>query len=259
METQRHRSGYTLATAKPWLEQMEQVCENAGIEHVDILLDQAAWMNAAMPMLQIIMPVAPWFSLFTGTPEEHLLHKAPLLIRLTLRQPQHRSWLIELLTHCARERLLALISPLPFEVLSHALRALCQAERGGRGVLLRYYDPRVFPLLVSSVLTVEQRMEFRRVAYYWTWVDRDDQPQWLLGGTDVPPGSTNISGGIELTDLQCDALGCISDAHKLMMGEQFAHLGESNEKRFSFLYKCALEAAGKNYFGDLAEYVGRRI
>jgi hypothetical protein len=238
---------------------MEQVCENAGIEHVDILLDQAAWINAAMPMLQIITPAAPWFSLFTGTPEEHLLHKAPLLIRLTLTQPQHRSWLIELLTHCARERLLALVSPLPFEILSHALRALGQAERGGRGVLLRFYDPRVFPLLVSSILTVEQRMEFRRVAYYWTWIDRDDQPEWLAGNDDIEPESLRLSTNIELSDQQCDALGCISEAFELMQDLRFGQLGENNKARFAFLYGCALEASADNYFGDLGGYVERKI
>ena len=143
-----------MATPAQWQEQIEQVCVRVGIQQVDLLLDQSAWNNSAVPALKILKPPVPWFSLFSGTPEENLLDQAPLLMRLDLSHWQHKAWLEELLTHCAADaRLLVLISPLPFEVLSHALQALSQIKWGGQGGLLRYYDPRIFPLLMTSILT----------------------------------------------------------------------------------------------------------
>ena len=79
-----------------------------------------------------------------------MLDQAPLLMRLDLTHWRHKAWLEELLTHGAADaRVLVVISPLAFETLSHALRALSQIRWGCKAGLLRYYDPRSFPLLMS--------------------------------------------------------------------------------------------------------------
>ncbi|MGY2184479.1 DUF4123 domain-containing protein, partial [Pseudomonas agarici] len=102
-----------------------------GLQQVNVLLDQADWNNCAIPALKMLRPQVPWFSLFSGTPEENLLGQAPLLMRLNLTHWQHKAWLEELLTQCATEaRLLVVISPLPFDTLSQALQALSQVKWG---------------------------------------------------------------------------------------------------------------------------------
>ena len=113
----------------------------SGIQHVDLLLDQTAWHNYALPGLRQINPPVPWFSLFSGTPEENMLDHAPLLMRLDFGHWQHEAWLEELITHCATDaRLLVLVSALDFEALAHALRALLQFNWGGCPGLLRYSE-----------------------------------------------------------------------------------------------------------------------
>ncbi|SEK44531.1 protein of unknown function [Pseudomonas agarici] len=171
-----------MATPTEWQEHIERTCASVGLQQVNVLLDQADWNNCAVPALKMLRPQVPWFSLFSGTPEENLLGQAPLLMRLNLTHWQHKAWLEELLTQCATEaRLLVVISPLPFDTLSQALQALSQVKWGARTGLLRYYDPRIFPLLTSAILTDNQRTEYLQAVNYWGWLDRDDQPQWLQG------------------------------------------------------------------------------
>lgn len=249
-----------MATPAQWQEQIEQVCARVGIQQVDLLLDQSAWNNSAVPALKILKPPVPWFSLFSGTPEENLLDQAPLLMRLDLSHWQHKAWLEELLTHCAADaRLLVLISPLPFEVLSHALQALSQIKWGGQGGLLRYYDPRIFPLLMTSILTAEQRTEYLQVASYWGWLDRDDQPQWLQGNCPAEQAGIVISSCMDLSDGQCDAIGCIGDAQKLLDGGNFDAVDQPRELVFASLYSLVVQASQENHFGNLTEYVRKKL
>ena len=241
-----------------WLQQIEQVCATVGIHQVDLLLDQAAWNNCAVPALQQLRPKVPWFSLFTGTPEENLLDQAPLLMRLDLSLWQHKAWLEELLGACAADaRLLVVISPLPFEVLSHALQALSQMQWGGQAGLLRFYDPRIFPMLMASILTQEQREQYLQVACYWGWLDRDDQSQWLQGNCLKDQNTLDIRPFVDLSDEQCELIGRIADTQKLLNGGEFDHLEDSKERRFALLYSKVAQANQENYFGDLSDYVKR--
>ncbi len=249
-----------MATPTQWQNQIEHVCATVGIQQVDLLLDQAAWNNCAVPALQQLRPEAPWFSLFTGTPEENLLDQAPLLMRLDLAHWQHKAWLEELMTHCAADaRLLVAISPLPFEVLSNALQALSQMKWGGQAGLLRYYDPRIFPVLMSSILTREQRAEYLQITCYWGWLDRDNQPQWLQGNCLTHQNDIEVRPFVDLSDQQCELIGCIGDAQKLLHGGKFDHLEESQERRFALLYPLAVQASQENYFGDLNEYMKQKL
>lgn len=249
-----------MATPTEWLDQIEKVCASVGLQQLDLLLDQSAWNNCAVPALKMLRPEVPWFSLFSGTPEENLLDQAPLLMRLDLAHWQHKAWLEELMTHCATDaRLLVVISPLSFKALSHALQALSQMKWGGEPGLLRYYDPRIFPLLMSSILTDVQRVEYLNVACYWGWLDRDDQPQWIEGFAQPQKNTIAIPAWIDLADQQCELIGCISDAQKLLDGGNFNQLEVSQEQRFTTLYSITVQASQENYFGSLTEYVKREI
>lgn len=249
-----------MATPTEWLDQIEKVCASVGLQQFDLLLDQSAWNNCAVPALKMLRPEVPWFSLFSGTPEENLLDQAPLLMRLDLAHWQHKAWLEELMTHCATDaRLLVVISPLSFKALSHALQALSQMKWGGEPGLLRYYDPRIFPLLMSSILTDVQRVEYLNVACYWGWLDRDDQPQWIEGFAQPQKNTIAIPAWIDLADQQCELIGCISDAQKLLDGGNFNQLEVSQEQRFTTLYSITVQASQENYFGSLTEYVKREI
>jgi hypothetical protein len=247
-----------MTTPTDWQQQIEQVCATVDIHQVDLLLDQTAWNNCAVPGLRQLRPEVPWFSLFTGTPEENLLEHAPLLMRLDLTHWQHKAWLEELMNHCAADaRLLIVISPLPFEALSRAMQVLSQMRWGGQTGLLRYYDPRIFPVLMGSILTDEQRAQYLQLACYWGWLDRDAQPQWLAGtyGAD----QAEIFSCMDLSDEQCDLIGCISDTQKLLDSGTFEHLDRSPERRFSMLYSLAVQASQENYFGDLNDYLEQAL
>lgn len=244
-----------MATPSEWQKQIEHVCVTSDIPRVDLLLDQSDWNHCAIPALKQIRPEIPWHSLFSGTPEENLLEQAPLLIRLDLAHWQHRAWLEQLLTHCATDaRLLVAISPLPFDALSQALQALSQMKWGGQPGLLRFYDPRVFPLLISSILSDEQRIQFLLPVSYWTWLDRDDEPQWRRGASQAR-GNIDTPPFVELNDEQGDLIGCISDAQQMLNSGEFDHLESSKEERFALLYRLAVQAGKENYFGNLNEYV----
>jgi hypothetical protein len=249
-----------MKTPTQWLEQIEQVCASAELQQVNLLLDQADWRHCAVPGLQALSPKAPWFSLFTGTPEEKLLDQAPLLMRLDLTLWQHRAWLQELIEHGASEaRLMVLVSSLRFEELSHALQALFQMQWGGQAGLLRFYDPRIFPVLINAILTREQRAEFLQVARFWGWLDRDGQPQWLQGSHRKQQEGIQVSPFVEISDEQCARIGCIGDAQRLLKGGKFDHLEGTKEQRFNLLYSLILQAGQENYFGDLNAYVRQNL
>lgn len=241
-----------------WQEQIEHVCAHIGIHQVDLLLDQAGWGHRAVPALEMLTPKVPWFSLFTGTPEQNLLDQAPLLMRLDLTQWRHKAWLEQLVEHATNGRLMVVISSLPFEVLSKALQGFSQLAWGGQTGLLRYYDSRIFPLLMSSILTDQQRAEFMQVTSYWGWLDRNNQPQWLQG-MGLTQSNIQISPFVELNDQQFDQLGCISDAQKLLNDKSFDFLGENQEQRFALFHSLAVQASQENHFGDLAKYVKQNL
>lgn len=249
-----------MSTSTQWLVQIKQICTQVGIQHVDLLLDQTAWHNYALPGLRKINPTVPWFSLFSGTPEGNMLDHAPLLMRLDFALWQHEAWLEELITHCATDaRLLVLVSALDFEALAHALRALLQFNWGGCPGLLRYYDPRIFPLLMSSILTDEQRDKYLEVTCYWGWLDRDEQPQWLEGKCQSKLGGIAFRPALDLSDQQCELIGAISDAQELLNNGVLDDFDGSQERRFTLLYSYAVQACQENYFGRLSEYVKRKI
>ena len=86
------------------------------------------------------------------------------------------------------------------------------------------------------------------------WLDRDNQSQWRRGASQARD-SIEVPPFVELSDEQCDLIGCISDAQQMLNGGEFDHLGDSQEERFALLYRLVVQAGEENYFGRLNEYV----
>lgn len=251
-----------VAPAMPelWLEQIENTAAEVGLHHIDLLLDQTSWATSAIPTVKRIQPEMPWFSLFSGTPEEPLIEHGPLLMRLDLQQWQHKGWLEDLIEHAGSDsRLLLLVTPQPFEDLSLALRALSRMQVGGQPGLLRYFDPRVFPLMLSDILDQEQCGAFLKVASFWSWLDRDGQPHWQLGTCTADPQPLDVPEPVALSDAQFEAFACISNAQKLIGKQLVAGEGLSKEQIFSQLYNWARAASAEGSFGDFESYVRNKL
>jgi hypothetical protein len=243
-----------------WLDQITHMVTAANLSHVDVLVDQTNCELPILPGLRAMQPVMSWYSLFSGLPEEAMLDQAPLLMRINLTEWRHKNWLGELVEHLApQSRLLLLLSPLPFDCLAGTLRGLSQLEWGGLTGLLRYYDPRVFPHLLSQVLSDEQNKRFLCVALFWSWLNLDLQPTWQPGTyrSDWPP--TESQRPIVLTDEQYFCLGGIGDAHQVMgvAAEQMPN--STKEERFGACFRLILKAIEENYFGELNVYVRKHL
>lgn len=238
-----------------WLEQIQRLCGNAGVGHVDVLVDQAGWDQPLLPGLLLLEPGMSWCSLFSGTPEEALLTQAPLLMRISLDDWRHTAWLEQLVEAAGHlSRLMLLISPMPFDALAKTLQGLSQLEWGGQSGLLRFYDPRVLPEMLASVLSPEQQERFLRVALFWSWLDRDQKPVWQPGTYRSHQLFAQTHSPISLEDDQFDRLGCISDAQGLLVMAKAMFAELTNEQCFARCYCLVLKASGENYFGDLKVY-----
>ncbi|NWD27306.1 DUF4123 domain-containing protein [Pseudomonas yamanorum] len=238
-----------------WIKQIETLCASANVGHVDVLVDQAAWDVSILPTLRLMEPGMSWFSVFSATPEEALLTQAPILMRIKLDDWRHTAWLEELVGEVGHlPRLMLLISPMPFDVLAKSLQGLSQLEWGGQSGLLRFYDPRVMPELLASVLSPEQKELFLRVTLFWSWLDRDQQPVWQPGTYRSNQTLAETLPPINLDDAQFDRLGSISDAQSLLEVARAKFPSLSRELCFACCYRLVFQASQENYFGDLKVY-----
>lgn len=238
-----------------WVEQIESLCGSANVRHVDVVVDQAAWDVSLLPALRLMEPGMRWFSLFSATPEEALLTQAPILMRINLDDWRHKAWLEELIEQVGHlPRLMLLISPMPFDVLAKSLQGLSQLEWGGQSGLLRFYDPRVMPEVLASVLSPEQKEQFLRVTLFWSWLNRDQQPVWQPGTYRSNQPLAETFPPINLADAQFDRLGSISDAQNLFEVARARFSELSREQCFACCYRVVLQASQENYFGDLKLY-----
>lgn len=243
-------------TYEMWLNQLDGLSRAADLNYVDLIVDQAGSGISLLPALEAIEPAIPWFSFFSATPEETLLPQAPIVMRLSLDDWRHKAWLEEVIDQMGHmPRLMLLISPIPFDVLSKALQGLSQLEWGGQSGLLRFYDPRVLPQLLASVLDPEQRQRFLSLALYWSWLDRDQRITWQSGTYGSAQELAEANPPIVLTDAQFDRLGCISDAQKLIGIAENAFSQFTIEECFARCYQIVLQASSENYFGGLNAYV----
>lgn len=227
-----------------WLGLLEDTCTQAGTGHLDIIVDQAGSEAPLLPSVLSVEPALAWHSLFSGLPEASAEALAPLLIRVELGQPLQRRWLMGLMAHLdSSSQLLALVSTWPFEALAEHLGQCQEVRNGGCLGLLRFYDPRLFPLLFSHVLQPEQHQPWLHPAVCWSWLDRDGLPRQLPGAPGAPDRLDSFVP-IELNDDQLDTLCCASDATLAMvrLKADFPSAWGA-ERRFQSCYAAMLDAS----------------
>ena len=227
-----------------WLQRLQQACAAADIPHLYIIIDQAGSHQPLLAAVQAVEPALCWHSLFDGLPEAAALNLAPLLVQVDWSQPQQLHWLRSLLQATdGQGRILAFVSRWPFSSLTRQLGHCMQASLGGTLGLLRFYDPRVFPVLMGHVLDDGQRHRWLQPAVFWSWLDRDGQGQ-RLPGFDEPAVAREVLMPIELDDGQLEVLGCVSDATQALVNLE-AHLPQawSAEQRFQACYRGMVAAS----------------
>ncbi|WP_294739548.1 DUF4123 domain-containing protein [uncultured Pseudomonas sp.] len=226
-----------------WIDLLETACGQMSITCLDVIIDQAGNDKPCLPSVLGVEPPLPWYSLFNGLPEAGAESLAPLLVRVDLAKPLQRQWLIGLVSALKdRSQLLVLASLWPFARLAEHLSHCLEARNGGYPGVLRYYDPRVFPLLFSHVLQPEQQQRWLEAAEFWSWLDRDGMPGRLLG-CSVVPESAGALEPVELSDSQLEVLGCVSDATLVVDSLRKALPEEwGAEQRFQACYVALLEA-----------------
>jgi hypothetical protein len=226
-----------------WIALLEASCAEVSISCLDIIIDQAGCDAPLLPSVRSVEPPLAWYSLFTGLPEEGHEELAPLLVRVDLASPLQRHWLVGLLHHInVSSQLLVLTSHWPFQTLAEHLGHCMEARSGGHLGLLRYYDPRLFPLLFSHGLQPEQQQLWLRPALFWSWLDRDGAPQRLQGAADRH-ASVEAFEPIELSDNQLQTLSCASDATLAIRKLRIAlPPGWGAEQLFQASYAAMLEA-----------------
>ncbi len=226
-----------------WIELLEASCAQVSITCLDIIIDQAGSDSPLLPSVLSVEPALPWYSLFTGLPEAGAEELAPLLVRVDLAQPLQRQWLVGLVQALTgRSQLLVLASLWPFQALAEHLGRCLEVRNGGYLGLLRYYDPRLFPLLFSHVLEPEQQQSLLSPAVFWSWLDRDDHPKRLLGRVEMSE-STEAFTPAELSDSQLEILSCASDATVAMVSLADALPSQwGAEQQFQACYAAMLDA-----------------
>lgn len=81
----------------------------------------------------------------------------------------------------------------------------------------------------------------------------------MATGCQPARDSIEVPPFVELSDEQCDLIGCISDAQQMLNGGEFEHLEDSKEERFALLYRLVVQASKENCFGDFVGYVKQHV
>ncbi|CDF84321.1 hypothetical protein PKB_2974 [Pseudomonas knackmussii B13] len=225
-----------------WLDLLASACARVATTQLHLIVDQAGRPPLLASVRSIDPPIAG-HSLFSGLPEAAAEELAPLLLRIDLEEPLQRQWLLGLLAdYGPQARVLALASAWPFEDLAGYLGRCLEARNGGQLGLLRYYDPRLFPLLFSHVLAPEQQQQLLRPALFWSWLDRDGAPRLMPGHGEAVERGVDF-GLIELSDEQLENLGCASDATRALSKLRSAIASElPSEQAFQTCYAAMLDA-----------------
>jgi hypothetical protein len=236
-----------------WLATLEGSCAQLDINHLDVILDQAD-RATLLPSIQSVQPPIPWYSLYSGLPEEGALEVAPLLVRIDLANRLQRFWLAELMGELeCQSRMLVLASHWQFETLAEYLVRCGECRYRGALGIFRFYDPRLFPLLFSDVLDAEQQQLWRRPAEFWSWLDRDGNAQRVSGEGGLPVNLDDFVP-VELSFSQMDVFHCASAANKALSNPACElSVGWSAEQRFeSYFSALRGAAAGEALCGDPA-------
>lgn len=115
-----------------------------------------------------------WKSLFDGTPEEHLVTAAPLLIATPRDNDKLIAWLEEL--EQASPSVSWIGSPYALPVLAPMLTRRLQCEiNDDQQVVLRFYDPRILLGLPSALNAQQKRYFFAPVSSWIAWEPRREE------------------------------------------------------------------------------------
>ncbi|SEN06306.1 protein of unknown function [Duganella sp. CF517] len=115
-----------------------------------------------------------WKSLFDGTPEEHLVTAAPLLIATPRDNDKLIAWLEEL--EQAAPSVSWIGSPYALPVLAPMLTRRLQCEiNDDQQVVLRFYDPRILLGLPSALTAQQKRYFFAPVSSWIAWEPRREE------------------------------------------------------------------------------------
>lgn len=190
-------SNMTASVAEQWLEQAEFLSLNARLDYIDVIIDLTGSGRSAKDLFYNLVPEIRQASLFEGMPEEGLRDEGPVVVRFSWSEWQHKMFLAELMRYWGAPRLMLVINPLPFDEMKSQLLALSQIEWGDQSGVLRFHDSRVFPELLSHVLSEEQQDLFTRIAFYWGWLDRDGCQTWKPG--NMGPDSMVLPDPLTLT------------------------------------------------------------
>lgn len=237
------------------LKQAESFSSAAGLDYIDILIDQSGTSQPLQNTILQLSPVPRWFALFEGTPEAGAIEYSPLVIRLHFVLNEHRQYLEQLAKYFAgTPRLTLLITPLDFDLLSRHLQVLSQVQWEEQTGLLRYYDNRVFPSLFTHVLNNQQQAAFTDIALFWGWRDRDGEIVWKTGNFAPERRLADKPEMNRVDDGQVGLMGCISDAEALMKEKMIGN--SSLENYFAHCLKTAVKANNAGYFGPLRDFKG---
>lgn len=234
-----------------WVNLLQQTCADIKITHLDFILDQCGIDFSVIPVLRDFSPPLVWRSLYQGLPEDALPEESPLLIRISLNDPQQKQWFTELAQKVQKTApLLVLCSPWSFTTLAEWLTACIDATHEGRAGLFRYFDARIFPYLFSHILEPVQQAQLQRPALFWSWLDLDEKPG-LLMGQGAQPAINEKCQNIALRDSQLEALMCICDVRLMLRYRDVPDTGfTSQDERFTACFKGMLSATAKGMILD---------
>lgn len=235
-----------------WIASLASSVTETGISCIDMIVDQSGGKFPLIPALKSFSSEMDWCSLFQGLPEEIVTDKAPILIRIDLTQPVQRQWMNEIMMRLGgKPMLLILCSSWSFDRLSQYLIQCVDAAYAEKGGILRFYDPRIFPVLFSHVLDKEQQQQFFRPALFWSWLDRDGAPHVIWREGHAGPVDETFQK-IDLTDEQLEHLLCVSDAHVLMLqlNNKVEYSEFSREQLFNNCYALMIETSGEDILLD---------
>ncbi|HAV5985483.1 DUF4123 domain-containing protein [Serratia marcescens] len=234
-----------------WVNLLEQTCANIEMAHLDFIIDQCGIDFSVIPVLRSFSPPLAWQSLYQGLPEEALPDESPLLIRISLNDPQQKQWFIELAQKIQKTApLLVLGSRWPFAILAEWLTTCTDATHEGRAGLFRYFDARIFPYLFSHILSSEQQVQLQRPALFWSWLDLDEKPALLLG-QGAQPAINEKCQNIAFSDSQFESLMCICDVKLMLRYRDVPATGfTSQDERFTACFNGMLSATAEGILGD---------
>lgn len=202
-----------LSTAKDWLHHLMDEARNAGLNHLDLLLNGAVLPHGLLAPLIEQVAAPECARLFEHTLEHALAHQGPLLLRIALGNQAQCAEAAQLLnavhTHFC---VLALTSRWPFEALAAHLRGATQAtwNKGASSGVLRYYDTRLFRHFCEQ-LDPQQLGQFHAPVSQWYWIDHDGK-QASLSGFDARIQDQSGLTGLSLSDDQVQHLQAVSAA-----------------------------------------------